>query len=294
MKFKSVLIVSIIVLGLIAIGFFSIRYVMLAKAQNDLVTDLTNRLSDVGVPVKDVSLENRFPLWTESRDPFWVSITIQKIGGMDEWSSEDLWFDQLTRREVELSYQLGYRIDGYSLRRLNSVGEEISNEKTFLSPSDPSQSPYPFNPTDPDDEFVKMLVMERIKTFGLSVDAVKVGTGIGSSKNVQLLTIHLSTQDRQLASQAIPHLVPAIRPMIEEINQQPGARIAIVWVQLVDSNQKIIMEYLWDLELHVERGGTIEGVTGWFTPPPAAEEYIPTATQPVGGEGPTQTDQPYP
>lgn len=44
------------------------------------------------------------------------------------------------------------------------------------------------------------------------------------------------------------------------MNEEPGARIAVVWLKIEDAEGNPLLEYLWDLELSIERGGAAEGV----------------------------------
>lgn len=161
MKSISIVIIASVTLILVSIVLFSVYYLMNAKAQSDLVTDLTDRLLKEGVPLKGInetSLENLAPNC--------LSITIQRIADEKDWSSEDLWFDQITRREATLSYRYGYNLKCFSLRTLNNEGSEISKTISFLNPTDPSQNPYPFTSEILDDELVEKLVLESIKTYG--------------------------------------------------------------------------------------------------------------------------------
>jgi hypothetical protein len=93
---------------LITIISISIPVVMIGRAQDELVTDLTRRLNEDGIPLKQISIKSQIP--------FSIEVVIQHTSAEEGWADPDpknFWFDHLTRREIELSTRYGYRLDNY-------------------------------------------------------------------------------------------------------------------------------------------------------------------------------------
>jgi len=286
MKKSNRLFLMVSLIGILLITLFIVQSEMRVKAQDDLISSLTNTLLQEGVPLKDISILNR--------SPFQIEIAIQRSRSEKLWSSKDLWYDQLARREATLSYKKGHRLDSYVLSVYDIDGKLLDWGQTFLSPNRISQKPYPFINKEADDNKAENKAKELIELYGLTLDSLKVTSGIGSSTNVQLLKIQLSTDDVSLASKEIPDLVSSAHFLVPKINQEPGGRIAIIWLMIVDSKGKPLMVYLWDLELSCERGGSAEGITRWFSSPPASEGEIEFTPSPITTEYPTPIIQPYP
>lgn len=273
-----VLLIAVFAIGVVISSYF----VLQVKAQTDAISELNERLKQAGLHIQDISIE--------SRNPFQIEIVVIQKNNDGEWSSDAFWQDHLIKREVELSYKYGHELDSYSLFYADENGQIMKGGQKFLYPSDPSQKPYPFNSSTPDDQVVKKMISERIELFGVNLESIDVTTGIGSFNDVQLLKINLSTNDLQIADRAASRIVLSIRQLVEEINDEPGVRIAVVWVELVDETQEPLLVYLWDLELHNEKGGTAEGITDGFPSPAEPEENKDPTRTPY----PTLTTQPYP
>jgi hypothetical protein len=283
---KRLLLIATIMFVLVA-SFLVIQKVIRVRAQDDLITSLSETLTHEGVPLLNIT--------TLSRSPFQIEISIERTQNIDEWSSDDLWYDHLSRREAELAYLNGHRLDSYTLAVYNPQGELLKWEQTFLSPGAISQNPYPYKNATPDDKTVEQNANDLIELYGLSLDSLQVKTGIGSRVDVQLLTIQMSANDLSIVNEAVPNIIPSIRIMTMKLNEVPGGRIAIIWLKIINNKGDPLLEYLWDLELDVERGGTEEGVTSWFTGPLSEPEGDMEPTNlPLATVSPTLTNQPYP
>ena len=280
-KVRPIFVGLIIAVSVISI-LISSYFVLQVRAQTDAVSDLKERLSQAGVQTEDISVV--------SRNPFHIKIVVQRSGNNEKWSSDEFWEDHLLKREAVLSYKYGHRLDSYTLVYIDENGQVVKGGQNFLYPDDPSQNPHPFNSSTPDDQVVEKLVMDRVELFGLDLESIEVTTGIGSFSDVQFLRIMLSTNDLTVADKAASRIVFSTRQLVEEINKEQGARIAIVWIELVDETERPLLVYLWDLELHNERGGTAEGITDWFPSPDEPEENKGPTPTPF----PTMTAQPYP
>ena len=281
LKVRPLFFALLLVVSAISILFAS-YLVLQVRAQTDTVSDLSLRLQQAGVQIENISVVHR--------NPFQIKIVVQRPGNNGTWSSDEFWQDHLIKRETVLSYKYGHRLDSYTIIYIDENGEVMKGGQKFLYPSDPSQNPYPFNSSVPDDQIVENMVLDQIELFGVDLESVQVITGIGSFSDVQLLKINLSTNDLEVADKAASRLVFSIRQLVEEINEKPGVRIAIVWVEMVDESENPLLVYLWDLELHNERGGTAEGVTDWFPSPDEPENHKDLTPTPFQ----TLTVQPYP
>ncbi|MFC1879223.1 hypothetical protein ACFLZW_04860 [Chloroflexota bacterium] len=277
----------VLVLILAIIGISTAVYIIQGQAQSDVTIDLTKRLTQEGIPVESIT--------TESDSPRKIVVTIVSSSNNDKWAPEDFWNKHLTWREATLSYKYGQRLEAVTLIVVNSKGETMDWAQSFFSPEDRSQTPYPFNSSEPDDQIAAEHVKGNIDLRGLELDSVEVTTGVGSFDDVQMLKLDLVAPTLEAANDALPSFIPSLRPLLSKVNKQPGSRIAIVRLDLVDADGNFLLEYIWDLELSRETWHMAEGITGgWFSRPP---DPLPTPTpSTVPEDNPTHTPitEPYP
>jgi len=252
---------------------FSVLSVMEVKAQEDLVTELNTRLTQLGVPVKDVIID--------SKVPFQITILLQSSTTADHGTDEDALNKYLAYREAYLAEKFGLDLDSFVISLVNVNGDVISWEQRFLT----------LRYTNPDfsasknldNQATETLLREQFDFQGLQIDALTVTAGAGSAQDVQTVSIRLTAASLQAANAAIPGLIGTLIPNLSKINQESdGSLIAVCRLWVIDNNGEILLSYLYDLELGMQRWGMAPGVTrDWFphpvetySPPP----ILPTAT----------------
>ena len=119
------------------------------------------------------------------------------------------------------------------------------------------------SPSKLDDGTTISLVANKMNFYGMSAKNME----ITSSEGAQVVTIQLSTSSVEDANQALPHFMPSLRPILEEINGE-GAHIVMVKVELKDASGNILLNYMLDLQLRSENWWMVDDLTtNWFPHP---------------------------
>ena len=275
--------VTAFVISFVVIGTILVFFYLQGMAQSDLEADLSNRLVQAGVPVAEVNVKSHAPLS--------VDIVVQSSSDGESRTSDDFWNKFLAKREAALSYKYGHRIDSFTLVLEGSPYGDRDSAQYFLYPHMPSQKPYQYGTSKLDDEKAKKSVFDRIELYGLSLDSLNVSTGIGSSDDVQLLELQLATPDIPTANQALGKLIPSMRPFLTGINKDGEGRIAVSWVKLIDSEGKLLVEHLFDVETQWETWFKDKQIENWYGGPRDIGPPLDVTSTPA----PTVTlPQPYP
>jgi hypothetical protein len=259
------------IIPVILILIFSVFAVMEVKAQEDLVAELATRLTRLGVPVKDVSID--------SKVPFQITILLQSSTTTDHRTDEDALNEYMAYREAYLSNKFGLDLDSFIISLVNVNGDVIGWEQRFLTLrySNPDFSA----PKNLDNQATESLLREQLDFQGLQIDALTVTTGAGSEQDVQSVSIRLSASSLQAANTAIPGLIGTLISNLSKINQEGEVSlIAVCRLWVVDKNGDILLSYLYDLELGMQQWGMAQGVTDdWFPHP--VETYSPPPVLPT-------------
>jgi len=248
---------------------FTAIFVIRVRAQNDIISELNDRLVEQKVPVKSVVVQSRIP--------FQIEITIQPSAAKGI-SSDETWITHLAYREASLSHRYGLYLDAFILVFLNEKGEIIGWEQTFLYPEDPSRQPFPSDATKLNNEKTEELMMESLNFYGMTLDELNASTGAGSRDDVQTLVIRLSVQDIDTANKAIPGFMGSILSQLERINAESEAsKIAILRIWVVDGTGQVLLKYIYDLEVGRHIIKVADGITADLYPqPPVIEVQTPT------------------
>ncbi len=251
----------LLVSSLATIGLSLVLLFVRVNAQNEIVATLTERLTKQEVPIKDITVQNRIPLQIE--------IVLQSSSSGATRSHKDFWYKHLAWREATLAYRLGLRLHRFTLILLNTQGEILSWDQIYLYPDDLVHHSLSPDSSELDNKATEELVADRINLYGMSLDSTRVSTGVGGYDDVQMLTIQLSVQDIPIANRALVQFMPSLRPLLENVNAEPGTRIAICRIELVDSQDELVLEYLWDLEIGRHTWHMADSLTrDWFPHPP--------------------------
>jgi len=262
----------------ILILIFSVLSVMEANAQEDLVTELTARLTRLGVPVKDVIID--------SQVPFQITILLQSSTTGDHGTGEDALNKYMAYREAYLADKFGLTLDSFAISLVNVNGDVIGWEQRFLTLR--YTNPDFAAPKNLDNQATETLLREQLDFQGLQIDELTVTAGAGSEQDVQSVSIRLSASSLQAANAAIPGLIGTLISNLSKINQGSDVSlIAVCRLWVADNNGEILLSYLYDLELGMQKWGMAPGVTDeWFPHP--VETYSPPPVLP------TRTPPSYP
>ncbi len=287
---KAYLLISAAIL--VTLGVAGSYILFRTRAQADVTTYLTDMLVKQGVPVKSVSINNFLNLNNEN-----VEIM---IGSTGDNVSDDLWNIHLARRVASLAYQHGYPIKSYSIVVVEDLGKPVNTGIDFVSPSDISQQPFPVPAKVLDNNKTNLLIREELDTNGMVVDSVEVTNGVGSLEAVQTVQLKLLVLDLEYANQALPNFINSLQPFIEQINTEPGVRIAVFHLLVVSEKGDVFLNYILDLEIYRRSWRMADGLTKSWFPHPVEETKVTTEPQqlnpypPPATPTPTLAPSPYP
>lgn len=229
-----------------ALGYFVIR----VKAQEDIITYLTERLTGEGIPLKSIE--------AQSQIPFTLEITLQRI---DEQNKHlEPFYVHAVKREVTLARERGFGVNKLTLVILNTNGgseywttepiEKIAVEK---------------RPSELTDDEVASQVLESLELFGLNLDRVEVGS---DQYNAQIVSLQLRVVDIETVNEILPQFMPSLRTFFERLNKDMSTKIGVCRLELRDEKNQPLLDYVLDLQLDQETWWMAEGVTmDWFPHP---------------------------
>ncbi len=280
----------LLVLALIIL-LFSTVLVVEVRAQEDLVVELTTRLSQLGVPVKSITIDNRIP--------FQITITLLSTG--DKKTDDDMWNKHIVEREASLAHKFGLNLDSFTLILVSQQGETLDWSQIFLNPEYTfAYRQFSAGDKNLDNQKTEALLRQQLDFKGMTVDELQVTTGAGSEQDVQSLSIRLSTPNLQTANRAISAIIGSLKNRLNKVNQESDySLIAICRLWILDSNGNVLLDYLNDLELGSETWGMAQGVTeGWFPHPLETRSPTPEPTSTPPGYPPPYIEPtpalPYP
>lgn len=226
------------------------------NAQNESAEVLDDRLKLRGVPVKHVI--------TASRIPFVIEIALQSSSDNDGITVDDNWYILLAKREAKLAYQIMPRISSYKLKVFNTKGEVIHSTQSFLDPSFLSQQLTPIGESKVSNEETREIVKSELELGEFSLDMLEVISDDFPGSNGQILHIQVSAPDLDAANRSVDRFVDSVRSMTYTINQEYGTSIILCHVQILDSQGGVLLDFVRDLEISLERrtigvGGLIFG-----------------------------------
>ena len=246
------------------------------NAENQSIDELRNRLIQYKVPLQEVNLLSRFP--------FQVEIIIQTDHTNNRATLDDLWNSQLVRREASMAHSWGVKIDNYKILFVDENGKVINWEQNFLSPDQASQKiNFPVDAPQMDNISAKSAIFASLQLQNRKVDLFDVQND-EVNKNHQILLIQMNLESVGKANQILPEFIPSLRLAIDEVNAQ-GARIVLCRMRVIDNNDGILLNYVWDSETREETSTSIDGLAAWY-PRPKPQDATPTLA--------TNPPEPYP
>lgn len=236
---------AIVVLG--ALVYFVVR----VEAQGDIISDLTNRLTTMGIPLKSIKSQSLIPLNLE--------ITLQRINEQDK--PLEAFYVHAVKREVTLARERGFGVDELTLIILNTKGDV---EYWVAEPIKKISDQIPAQPGI-DNDTTAISIAQNFNLYGLTLDSIEVNA---DERNTQTASLLLRVPDIESANKALPEFMPSLRPFLENLNESSNTRIRVFKIELFNDKDELLLRYVLDLELEQETWWMADGVTmDWFPHP---------------------------
>jgi len=257
-------------------GFVLIIFLMRANQQDQNIINLSARLKDDGVPVKEAVITSRLP--------YRVSITLQSASGDNHLTPPDRWNLLLAQHESAFAYRWGPRLSSFQLVVLNTLDEEIYSVETFLHPQDLDQ----VNPTGPissmDDAAAAEIIRKGLNLGGFTLTQLDVTRSLKTEPDSQVAQLKLTAPDLAAANQSLVGLLGSFFQLMDTINRQDGTALVLVHLQIMDEKGMVLLDYFRDVESGSALWSLAEGMnTDWFPHPPPDGRSNKSATSPPPG-----------
>jgi hypothetical protein len=231
------------------------------EAQEDSLTELTNKLIEQGVPVKDIQIAN-YNAEETNQPQLQLKVVLQSTSDEDIVTSEDPLFIHTVQREIALAQnQQEIQFDTVSITILNSLGNTIYWSDV------PVRNVLPVTGSQLDDATLTTMLLERLSLHGFSLNSLTVSSDI---KGTSVLSIQLDVEDVQTANDGLPQFMFDLHRLLEELNSD-HVQIAICKLEIVDINQgQTLLKYVKDFQLAQQNWWQAETLTKeWFPHPPS-------------------------
>jgi len=228
-------------------GSFVIRTV---SARGSAIQEVTDRLRQRGVPARGE---------IQSLLPYRVKFTLQSSSAGTLVSPDDPTFEQSVYREIALAKGRGLRFDTVELAILNTAGTVLY---TGEMPSHFTLPPTTILP-DIDGTAIGNRLASDLQVPGITFSSVRIDQELGT---IHRLSLDLVTPDLQTANTALPILMDAIYPRIQNENRITNAHIGVYQITLSDAAGNLLLKYSRDLELSQEN---------WWQAPDLIQDWFP-------------------
>ncbi len=223
-------------------------------------------------------------------------------------TTDDMWFRILAIREATLSYQYGFRIASFTLAIVNDAGQTLSAASMFLDPNEPSQK-LSVNPVKKlDNDLTRKLVIGQIDLQDMSLESLSVTSNNAVFQNGQVLSATFQVDNVETANRVVPAFVMSLSSSLIKVNSNSASHVALARIKVHDANGKLLLDYIWDVDLDKATFYLAEGIESWYpkplptgTPIPSSvltQQALPTpltsTLQQEYPPGPTPTSFPYP
>jgi hypothetical protein len=269
-----------------------------ASSRGNGIQALQKRLLQLGIPVKSVTVTKQSPLEIE--------VILNSSGSDGKLSRDDFVNEFLAVREVELAYlNFATFIKSYRLVLVTADGNTPYDGTIYLDPDFPSQKLTQAPPSTVDAGKTKAILDRSLDLQGLKLLSLDIPARYIASDNSKLVTLDLSTgisADKTDSAQ-IGEILMSLRPQMEHINNLHGTRLVLIHIRIKDSGDKLLVDYMEDIETGRQDSWIDENyVAGWYpqpVPEDSAEQkktpvpvVLPTATPSTSTTLPTPTAQP--
>lgn len=80
----------------------------------------------------------------------------------------------------------------------------------------------------------------------------------------------MNAPDLESANKALPRLMRELPLLVNRLNGEQGASISVIKVDLKDAQGRLLLKYMYDLELETENWWQADGLSrDWFPHPPS-------------------------
>ena len=279
----------IALIALVALIYFALSLRPQASSQGYELQSLQDRLLQLNIPVKSLTVTNQSPLEIE--------LILNSSGSVGRLSEADMLNMFLAVREVELAYlHYDLPVKSYRLMLVIPEGDVVYDSTIFLSDDLPSQGLEPAPPTTVEDARAKEILENELDLNGLRLSSLTAFPDFSTRDNSKFFTLDLSTGARAENTDKlqIGQFIASLRPQIEDLNQRYAMRVVIMHVRIQDEDGRLLVVYLEDFETGKQSSWIDENnVEGWYPQPAPAVSAEPRATfTPLSA--PTSTPIPAP
>jgi len=261
-KYRSAL--ALLIISLIVLLAFSI----VVKAEGDLITLLHEKLISLGVPVEEIIITQRLPLQIE--------IILQSDDDI-HMSEEVIRYKQLTFHEALLAHRFGLKVAATTVVIQNSKGDVLDWEQIYVNDKSPSRQPS-FEGPILDQGKVEEIFMRKLQLGDMKLKKLNIQKGAGTNQESRTITIELVAPNLEVANYSIPNFMGSLHYTIRKANQE-GARLSICRVLITDGSGKILLDYIYDVEIGRQSWKMSDGLTNdWFPHPDEKKDATPAAT----------------
>jgi hypothetical protein len=224
------------------------------NVQNDVITDIRERLVQQHIPVKSAVIASRIP--------FEIEIVLQSNSTGKLAMPDDALFEHITYREMARARRRGIKIDSATVTIVNSIGKIITSSNI---PVDKAIDTAPVIPSSADNATVVAAIHDQAPLNGMTLDALDVSK---DADGLHVIRINLSVQDIETANQALPSFMRSLPVVLNRLRTSQGAQIASFSVELVDANNQPLLKYAKDF-LPSEEAET------WWQAPDLTQSWFP-------------------
>lgn len=210
-------------------------FVARVSAQGDIISDLTNRLTAKGIPLKSVTSQSLIPLKLE--------ITLQRTNEQDK--PLEPFYIHAVKREVTLARERGFGVDELTLIILNTKGDV---EYWVAEPIKRISDQIPAQPGI-DNDATAITIAQNLNLYGLTLDSIEVNA---DERNRQTASLLLRASDVETVNKALPEFMPSLRPFLENLNESSNTGIRVFKIELFNDKDELLLRYVLDLELEQE------------------------------------------
>ncbi|GIK55332.1 MAG: hypothetical protein HND44_06570 [Chloroflexi bacterium] len=238
-----------------------------AKAQEDILTELTNRLTEQGVPVKNVQRAN-YTTEETNQPQLQISVVLQSTTNSATVAPEDPLYVHMVQREIAIAQkQNEVQFDTVNVTILNSSGSMIYWSDVPVGKLSPTAN------SQVDDMTLATMLLDRLSLHGFFLHSLSVST---DTNGTPVLNIQLDVEDVQTANEQFPPFMFELSQLLEEFNSK-GIQIAICKIEIVNITQRqVLLKYVKDFQLAQENWWQAETFTKeWFPhPPPPVSDSV--------------------
>jgi hypothetical protein len=262
---RAILTIALIVAAIAAIavaGWVSAA----SPAAEEMVGKSMDSLTDQGVPVKSWALEGTT-----------LTVSLQSASASQVQTPDDPTYLSLVEREAFLAKSRGVELSTLKLELTNTDGKPLFVGEIPLNAE--LEAVWSKSPALSEAETVAALeraLADNQNLIGLTIDTI----GINLDRGVREIHIAATTRDVESANGPTAPLMITLYCAVNNLNDQKGAQIALVQLDMVDKAGGQLLKWIYDVQRGSQDWWQAPGMTtDWFESPPP-EEPIKTAIEP--------------